>query len=167
MHPQWRIIILIIPCALDDKRAASLRWCGQRFFLPLRRFSFVKWYFRLSVSSSRCPLTILTLRIIHRSGLKSKIHKRFISSSFSLSLRFFLFRLLSISVTLSFSSSLSLSHTHICFAFHIPFSFSSRFSLHVSSRRQSTRFYRRLYVNSVICKNDRQKCSRGVHFKDP
>lgn len=105
------------------------------------------------LSLTSLPSPILTLRIIHRSGLKSKIHKRSISSSFSLSLHFSL-----VSVALSFS-------TRICFALHIPFSFSFLiFSLRVFSRRQSTRFYRRLYVNSVICKNDRKKCFRGVHI---
>lgn len=57
-----------------------LQWCGQRSFL--HRFSFVKWYLSRSLSSSQRPFRYpLTLRIIHRLGLKSKIHNHSIFPS--------------------------------------------------------------------------------------
>lgn len=63
------------------------------------RFSFVKWYSPprprlsarppcrrlLSTTCALSPLDALTLCIIHRSGLKSKIHKRSVSPFFSVS----------------------------------------------------------------------------------
>lgn len=157
MHSQWGIIILIIPCAFDDKRAASLRWCGQRSFLHC--FSFVKWYLPRPFSSSQRPFRYpLTLRIIHRLGLKSKIHNHSVFPSLSLSL----FPFISLfPVRLALRGSL------------LPFAF-PRNVLHCVSflifpflcPSSSMKLHRRLYVNSVICKNDGQKCFRGVYFKD-